>query len=100
MGTAIGVIAFFVALVGVLAALGYSGYLWQLDRVAQQRAGGDTTRALVRKRMPVALGSTGVAAVGWLFTLGGVAPDIIGIILAGGAGLYSLGQLGQANKKL
>jgi hypothetical protein len=98
--TVIGVIAFFVTLVGLLATLGYTGYLWQLDRVAQKRPGGDATIVRVKKRMPVALGATGVAALGLLLTLGGIAPDIIGIILAGGAGSFSVKQLGQANKSL
>ncbi len=97
----IGIIAFLVTLVGLLATLGYTGFLWQLDRVAQRRAGGDATQVLVKKRMPVALGSTGVGALGFLIALGsGLGADVIGIILAGGAGLFAVGQLGQANKKL
>lgn len=100
MESVIGVIAFFVTLVGLLATLGYTGYLWQLDRVAQKRAGGDATQVRIKKRMPVALGATGVAVLGMLLTLGGITPDIIGIILAGGAGTFSAKQLGQANKQL
>lgn len=89
-----------IAIVGLLATLGYTGYLWQLDRVAQQRAGGEATRVRVKKRMPVALGSTGVALLGTLLTNGSLGMDIVGIILAGGAGLYSAGQLKQANRQL
>lgn len=95
-----GVIFTLIALVGLLATLGYTGYLFQLDRVAKGRAGGDATSVRVKKRMPVALGSTAAAVVGLILTGGGIAPDIIGIILAGGAGAYSVKELGQANKQL
>ncbi|MDQ6657622.1 MAG: hypothetical protein M3Z00_05245 [Actinomycetota bacterium] len=100
MGTVIGVIAFFVTLVGLLATLGYTGFLWQLDRVAAKRAGGAATQVRVKKRMPVALGATGAAVLGMLLTFGGITPDIIGIILAGGAGVFSSKELRQANKQL
>jgi len=97
----IGIIAFLVTLAGLLATLGYTGFLWQLDRVAQRRAGGDATRVLVKKRMPVAAGAAGVGALGFLIALGsGLGADVIGIILAGGAGLFAAGQLGKANKQL
>lgn len=89
-----------IALLGLLATLGYTGYLFQLDRVAQKRAGGEVARSRVKKRMPVALGSTGAAVLGLILTSGGIAPDIIGIILAGGAGAYSVKELGDANKQL
>ncbi len=97
----IGIIAFLVTLAGLLATLGYTGFLWQLDRVAQRRAGGDATRVLVKKRMPVAAGAAGVGALGFLIALGsGFGADVIGILLAGGAGLFAAGQLGKANKQL
>lgn len=90
-----------IAVVGLLATLGYTAYLWQLDRVAQKRAGGDEVRNRVKKRMPVALISSGAALVGLIMTSGdSTTADVIGMILAGGAGAFSLGQLGQANKQL
>lgn len=96
-----GIIALLITLVGLLATLGYTGYLWQLDKVAQRRPGGAATTARIKKRMPVALGATGVGALGFLIALAtGITPDIIGIILAGGAGVFSVKQLGQANKNL
>ncbi|NNG36824.1 hypothetical protein [Nakamurella aerolata] len=100
METVIGIIAFIVTLVGVLAALGYTGYLYQLQRVAQQRAGGEAAIARVRKRMPVSLGASGAAILGLLLTMGGIPLDVVGIILGGGAGLFAAGQLKQANKQL
>lgn len=95
-----GIIFTVIALIGLLATLGYTGYLWQLDRVAKGRAGGDAVAVRVKKRMPVALGSTAAAVLGLILTAGGITPDIIGIILAGGAGAYSVKELGQANKQL
>lgn len=90
-----------IALVGLLAALGYSGFLWQFDKVAQKRAGGELARQRIKKRMPLALGSSAAAALGLIITAAsGTGGDIIGIILAGGAGVWSASQIGQANKQL
>lgn len=50
--------------------------------------------------MPVAFGTTGAPALGFLLTLGGIPLDIGGIILAGGAGMYASKELGRANKQL
>lgn len=89
-----------IALVGLLAALGYTGYLYQFDRVARTRAGGEVVRERVRRRMPAALGSTAAAVLGLALTSGSLVADVIGIILAGGAGVWSAGQIGRANKQL
>ena len=89
-----------IALVGLLAALGYSGFLWQFDKVAQRRAGGEIARQRIKKRMPLALGSTAVAVLGLILTSGSGFGDVLGIILAGGAGVWSATQIGQANKQL
>lgn len=88
MGDVFGIVAAVVALVGLLAALGHVGYLAMLNNAAKRRGiAGANTADFVKGRWAVAGGTAAVAAVGLLFTTGGVVPDIIGILLAGGAGV-------------
>lgn len=83
-----GIVAFVVALVGLLAALGHVGYLAMLNNAARRRgAVGNATSDYVADRWKVAGGTAAVAAVGLLLTTGGVVPDVLGMVLAGGAGL-------------
>jgi hypothetical protein len=96
----IGLVAAIVAILGVLAALGYGGYLLMLRSVAGKRPGADHLATDARKRLPAAGGLTLLALVGLLFTQGGVAPDLIGLILGGGAGLVSVNQLQAARRRL
>jgi len=86
--TAFGIIAALVALVGLLAALGHVGYLAMLNGAARKRgiAGGATVE-YVSGRWKVAGGTAAAAGVGLLLTSGGVLPDVLGLLLAGGAGI-------------
>lgn len=88
MGTVFGIVAFVIALVGVLAAAGHVGYLAMLNKSAKERGlSGSATSSYVSGRWKVAGGTLLIALVGLLFTTGGVAMDVIGILLAGGAGV-------------
>lgn len=88
MGVAFGIVATVVALVGLLAALGHVGYLAMLSSAARRRgAAGDSTSAYVDGRWKVAGGTTAVALLGLLLTSGGVVPDVLGLLLGGGAGI-------------
>lgn len=88
MGEVFGIVAAVVALVGLLVALGHVGYLAMLNSAAKRRGiAGANTADYVKGRWAVAGGTAAVAAVGLLFTTGGVVPDVIGILLAGGAGV-------------
>lgn len=97
----IGVIAAIVAILGVLTAAGYGGYLLMLRSVAGQRAGADHLAVDARKRLPAAGGLVLLALVGLLITsFDSVPPDIIGLLMSGGAGLASLNQLQSARRRL
>lgn len=87
MAGVFGVVAFLVALVGLLAALAHDGYLALLSSSARKRAGGEPIATWVRGRLPVAGGITLAALVGLLLTTGGVVPDVLGLILGAGSGL-------------
>ncbi|NMO93827.1 hypothetical protein [Actinomycetospora sp. TBRC 11914] len=100
MGTVIDLIATIVAVLGLLGALGYGGYLLMLQSVAKKRPGADHLAADARKRLPAAGGLTLGALVALLFTSGGLAPDVIGLLLGGGIGLVSVNQLQAARKRL
>ena len=100
MGDLIGIVAFVVALVGLLAALGHVGYLAMLNNAARKRGvSGGATADYVSGRWKVAGGTVGVALIGLLFTNGGVGPDIIGLILGGGAGIAAQQSLGTTRKQ-
>ncbi len=63
MGTVVGIVAFVVALVGLLAALGHVGYLAMLRTAARTRgAAGGATERYVSGRWARAGGTAGVAA--------------------------------------
>lgn len=101
MDGVIGLIAAIIALLGVLAALGYGGYLLMLRSVATKRPGADHLAADAKKRLPAAGGLTLLALVGLLITgAGSAVPDIIGLLLAGGAGLGAVNQLQAARRRL
>jgi hypothetical protein len=88
MGAVFGVVAAVIALVGVLAALGHVGYLAMLNNAAKKRgASGASTTDYVNGRWKVAGGTALVALLGLLLTSGGVTPDILGLLLGGGAGI-------------
>lgn len=100
VGAAFGIVATVVALVGLLAALGYVGYLAMLGSAASGRgAAGGATADYVGGRWKVAGGTAAVAALGLLLTTGGVVPDLLGIVLAGGAGLAATQALGSTRTR-
>jgi hypothetical protein len=100
METVIGLIATIVAVLGLLGALGYGGYLLMLQSVAKKRPGASHLAGDARRRLPAAGGLTLVALIALLFTNGGVTPDVIGLLLGGGAGLVSVNQLQAARRRL
>ncbi len=88
MGVVFGVVAAVIALIGVLAAVGHVGYLAMLNSAAKKRgASGASTVDYVNGRWKVAGGTALVALLGLLLTSGGVTPDILGLLLGGGAGI-------------
>ena len=96
----IGLIATIVAILGLLASLGYGGYLLMLRSVAAKRPGAAHLVADAGRRLPAAGGLTLAALVGALLTTGGLAPDVIGLLLGGGAGLVATNQLQSARRRL
>ena len=100
MDAVIGLIAAIIAILGVVAALGYDGYLLMIRSVATKRPGAGHLAADAGKRLPMAGGLTLVALVGLLFTAGGPVLDVLGLLVAGGAGLASANQLQAARRRL
>ena len=89
MGAVVGIVAGLIALLGLLVALGNAGYLAMLNSAARKRGlSGDSTATFVKQRRGVAIGTTAVAALGLLLTLGGSVPvDVLGAVLAAGGGV-------------
>jgi hypothetical protein len=88
MGAVLGVVAFVVALVGLLVTLGNAGYLAMLSSAAKKRGlSGETTMDYVKGQRALAGGLSVVALLGLLFTAGGPVADVIGLLLGGGSGL-------------
>lgn len=100
MGTVIDLIATIVTVLGLLAALGYGGYLLMLSSVASKRPGAAHLATDARKKVPAAGGLTLGAIVALLLTGGGVPLDVIGLLVGGGVGLASVNQLQAARRRL
>ncbi len=89
MGAAFGVVAFLIALVGLLATLGNAGYLAMLGSAAGKRgyAGAPTSDYVRGQRTPAAI-LAAVALVGLLIcAAGGPVLDLVGLVLGAGGGL-------------
>jgi hypothetical protein len=101
MGAAIGIIAFVIALVGLVAALGHVGYLAMLNSAARKRgASGQYAVDYVGGRWKVAGITSAVAAFGLLLTTGETVPiDVLGLLVSGGAGVVAQQQLEATRKK-
>ena len=91
----VGLVAFVIALVGVLAALGHVGYLAMLNNAAKKRGiSGAPVSDFASKKLRGAAVTGGVAVLGLLIVAGGGVPaDIFGMLLAGGAGLVGAKEL-------
>jgi hypothetical protein len=100
MGTVIDLIATIITVLGLLAALGYGGYLLLLSSQAAKRPGANQLATDMRKRLPAAGGLALGAIVALLLTGGGVPLDVIGLLLGGGVGLASVSQLQSARRHL
>jgi hypothetical protein len=89
MGAVVGIVAGLIALLGVLVALGNAGYLAMLSSAARKRGlSGESAALFVKERKGVAVGTTAVALLGLLLTLGGSVPvDVLGAVLSAGSGL-------------
>ncbi|HEX3260933.1 MAG TPA: hypothetical protein VHS35_20620 [Pseudonocardia sp.] len=100
MESVVGIVAFVIALAGLLAALGHVGYLAMLNNAARKRGvSGGATSEYVSGRWKVAGGTAAVALLGLLLTTGGLTPDILGIILGGGAGIAAKQSLDSTRKQ-
>lgn len=95
MGDVFGVIAAVVALIGLIVALLHVGYLAMLNNAAKRKGiAGASTTDYVKGRWAVAGGTTAAAAIGLLLTAApAVVPDVLGLVLAGGAGVVAKGAL-------
>lgn len=93
MGFVLTVVAFVVALVGFVAALGHDGYLAMLGSAAKKRAGGEPIAQYVQSRLPVAAGTTVGGLLALAFSMGGGFMDVLAIILGAGSGLIATNAL-------
>lgn len=87
------VLAVVLALIALVASLANAGYLGLLGSAASKRAGGGEISTYVRGRLPVAAGAAVGALLALLCTQGGVALDVIAILLALGSGGVAVNAL-------
>ncbi|PRW61783.1 hypothetical protein [Actinopolyspora mortivallis] len=93
MGTVIDVVALLVTLVAVLVSAGHAGYLALMYGAARKRPGGEPTARFAGKRARVAGAALAGALLALLISSGGVAADVIAVLLGGASGLGSLKAL-------
>jgi len=100
MEAAFGIVATLVALAGLLVALGHVGYLAMLNNAARKRGvSGGATSEYVAGRWKVAGGTAAVALLGLLLTSGGFTPDLLGLLIGGGAGIAAKQALDTTRKQ-
>ena len=101
MEFAIGIIAFVVTVIGLVAALGHVGYLAMLNSAAQKRgASGAYAVDYVSGRWKVAGITAGAAALALLIaTFGSGGADVLAILLGGGATAVAQAQLNASRNK-
>lgn len=88
--TVIGIIAVVVAILGLVVAVGNLGYLSMLGSAARKRGiAGEPIATYVKGRMPMAGGAAAAGLIALLLTSGGLVPDVLGLILGGGAALVA-----------
>jgi hypothetical protein len=80
----LGLIAGLISIAGVLAALGFDGYLLMLGSLARKRAGGDRVAQFAKSRWLVAGGTTAAGLLALWISMGGPVSDVIAILLAAG----------------
>ena len=101
MGTVVDLVATLVAVLGLLATLGYGGYLMMLNSVAAKRPGAGHLAADARKRVPAAGGLALAALVALLLTGADSVPvDVLALLVGGGVGLAATNQLQAARRRL
>lgn len=93
MNAVLGLVAFIVTLVAVLAAAGHAGYLAALTSAAKKRPGGQPVTEFAKKRYPIAGVSLGVTLLALLISTGDGGADVLAILLGGGGGFASLKAL-------
>jgi hypothetical protein len=80
--------------------LGHVGYLVMLNNAARKSGiSGGATSEYVSGRWKVAGGTAAVALIGLLLTSGGLTPDILGLIVGGGAGIAAKQSLDSTRKQ-
>jgi hypothetical protein len=101
MGTVVGIVAAVIALLGLIVALGHVGYLAMLNSAARKRGlSGGATSEYVSGRWKVAGGTAAVALLGLLLTNADSTPvDVIGLLIAGGAGVAAKGALDSTRRQ-
>ncbi|HEY2204027.1 MAG TPA: hypothetical protein VGH99_06075 [Pseudonocardia sp.] len=100
MAVVIELVAFVVTLAGLLVTLGHAGYLAMLSSAAKRSglSGGSTLEYVHARRTPAAL-LVVAALVGMLCTNGGPVLDVLGLVIAGGAGVAGARALGETRRR-
>lgn len=93
MGFVLSIVAFVVAMIGFVTALGHDGYLAMLNSAAKRRAGGEPIVHYVQSRLPVAAGTTVGGLLALAFSMGGGVLDVLAIILGAGTGMVASNAL-------
>lgn len=101
MGAAFGVVAFLVALAGLLVTLGNAGYLAMLSSAAKSKGlSGEPTGAYVQSQRKPAGILVLVALIGLaLVAGGGTVLDLVGLVLGGGSGVAAYRALGATRQR-